>query len=139
MNRQDLKTISEQAKAKQNQFKQKVCVCCGAGCLSSGSEAVLKKLQDEVKASGKENEVEVVASGCMGPCNQGPLVKIMPGHTIYQKVNTEMTPPIFQEHVIKQKPIENLLLFADSRENPFLNSLEDPFYKKQQKIVLHNS
>ena len=138
MNRQDLKTISEQAKAKQNQFKQKVCVCCGAGCLSSGSEAVLKKLQDEVKASGKENEVEVVASGCMGPCNQGPLVKIMPGHTIYQKVNTEMTPPIFQEHVIKQKPIENLLLFADSRENPFLNSLEDPFYKKQQKIVLQD-
>lgn len=136
MNRQDLKTIAEQMKEKHGKFKQKVCVCCGAGCLSSGSEAVLKNLQEEVKLKGKENEIEVVPSGCMGPCNKGPLVKVNPGQTIYQHVDGEKVPVIVNEHLLNEKPVEPMVLFSDSREKPFINSQEDPFYKKQQKIVL---
>ena len=136
MNRQDLKTISEQMKIKHGQFKKKVCVCCGAGCLSSGSEAVLKGLQEQVKSQGKENEIEVVPSGCMGPCNQGPLVKVNPGQTMYQQVDASKIPVIVSEHLLLDKPVEHLVLFADSRPQPFINSLEDPFYKKQHKIVL---
>ncbi len=138
MNRHDLKTIAETLKAKHNQFKQKVCVCCGAGCISSGSEAVLKKLQDEVKNRGLANEIEVVPSGCMGPCNQGPLVKVMPEYTIYQKVNCGNIARVVQSQLVEKKPIEDLLLFADSRPKPFVNALEDPFFKKQMKIVLED-
>mgnify|MGYP006363131531 FL=1 len=45
MNRHDLKTIiyAEKAKELNNKYKHKLCVCCGAGCISSGSEEVLKK------------------------------------------------------------------------------------------------
>ena len=138
MNRQDLKTIAEQAKAKHNQYKHKVCVCCGAGCISSGSEAVLKKLQDEVKARGLDNEIEVVPSGCMGPCNQGPLVKVMPEYTMYQKVNCANIASVVQSQLVEKKPIEDLLLFSDSRPKAFVNALEDPFFKKQHKIVLED-
>lgn len=123
-------------KAKHGQFKKKVCVCCGAGCLSSGSEAVLQTLQDDVKAKGLENEIEVVPSGCMGPCNQGPLVKVNPGQTIYQQVDKGKIPVIIEDHLLADKPVSRMVLFADSREKPFINSLEDPFYKKQHKIVL---
>ncbi len=138
MNRQDLKTIAEAAKAKNDQYKHKVCVCCGAGCISSGSEAVLKKLQEEIKSRGLENEIEVVGSGCMGPCNQGPLLKVMPEHTMYQKVNCENIARVVQSQLIDKKPIEDLLLFADSRPKAFINATEDPFYKKQLKIVLED-
>lgn len=138
MNRQDLKTIAEQARAKHNQYKHKVCVCCGAGCISSGSEAVLKKLQDEVKARGLENEIEVVPSGCMGPCNQGPLVKVMPENTMYQRINCDNIASIVQSQLVEKKPIEDLLLFSDSRPKAFVNAMEDPFYKKQHKIVLED-
>ncbi|MDE1920595.1 MAG: NADH-quinone oxidoreductase subunit NuoF [Candidatus Omnitrophica bacterium] len=136
MNRQDLKTMADAAKAEHNKYKHKICVCCGAGCISSGSEAVLKKLQEEVKTRGLENDVRVVPSGCMGPCNQGPLVKVMPEYAIYQKVNCENIAAVVQSQLIDKKPIEDLLLFADSRPKPFVNAQEDPFFEKQYKIVL---
>ncbi|MFN8265425.1 MAG: NADH-quinone oxidoreductase subunit NuoF [Chitinophagaceae bacterium] len=140
MNRQDLKTIvyAEKAKEQNNQYKNKIFVCTGAGCLSSGSEDVMKKLHEEIKNRGLENEVEVVPTGCMGPCNQGPLVKCMPGNTIYQKVDCTNIGTVVQSQLIDKKPLEDLLLFSDSREKPFVNADEDPYFKKQHKIVLKN-
>jgi NADH:ubiquinone oxidoreductase subunit F (NADH-binding)/(2Fe-2S) ferredoxin len=140
MNRKDLKTIiyAEKAKEENNKYKHKVCVCCGAGCISSGSEEVLKKLQEEIVLKGIGNEVEVIPTGCMGPCNQGPLMKFQPEHTIYQKVDCSNVAAIVQSQVIDKKPIENMLLFSDSRTKPFINAHEDPFFKKQMKITLKN-
>lgn len=136
MNRHELQAIVEKAKDKHKQMKHKICVCCGAGCISSGSEEVLKKLQDEIKTRGLDKEIEVVPSGCMGPCNQGPLVKHLPENTIYQHVNCENLDRIIQSQIVEGKPIEDMLLFADSREKPFVNASEDPFFKKQLKIAL---
>ncbi len=136
MNRQELQALAQKAKDKQQQLKHKICVCCGAGCISSGSEEVLKKLQDEVKARGMEQDVEVVPTGCMGPCNQGPLVKYLPENTIYQRVDCHNLDRIIQSQLVEQKPLEELLLFADSREQTFVNANEDPFFKKQHKIAL---
>lgn len=140
MNRQDLKTIiyAEKAKVANYKYKHKICVCCGAGCISSGSEEVMKKLQEEIKTRGLDNDVEIIPTGCMGPCNQGPLLKHLPDNTIYQKVDCSNIRTIVQRQLIEHKPIEDLLLFADSREKPFLNADEDPFFKKQHKIALKN-
>lgn len=140
MNRQDLKTIiyAEKKKDETNKAKHKICVCCGAGCISSGSEEVMKKLQEEIKTRGLDNEVEVIPTGCMGPCNQGPLMKFLPEYNMYQKVDCSNIHAIVQSQLVDKKPIEDLLLFADSREKPFLDAREDPFYKKQLKIALRN-
>jgi len=140
MNRHDLNTIiyAEKAKVESNKYKHKICVCCGAGCISSGAEEVLKKLQEEVVTRGLDKEVEIIPTGCMGPCNQGPLMKYLPEHTIYQKVDCSNIAEIVQSQLIDKKPIEHLLLFADSRPKPFINSEEDPFFKKQLKIALKN-
>ncbi len=140
MNRQDLKTIiyAEKKKDETNKYKHKICVCCGAGCISSGSEEVMKKLQEEIKTRGLDNEVEVIPTGCMGPCNQGPLMKFLPEYNMYQKVDCSNIHAIVQSQLVDKKPIEDLLLFADSREKPFLDARDDPFYKKQMKIALKN-
>ncbi|MBL7742332.1 MAG: NAD(P)H-dependent oxidoreductase subunit E, partial [Chitinophagaceae bacterium] len=140
MNRHDLKTIiyAEKAKEENNKYKHKICVCCGASCISSGSEEVMKKLQEEIKTRGLENEVEVIPTGCMGPCNQGPLMKFLPEYNIYQKVDCSNISAIVQSQLVEKKPIEDLLLFADSREKPFIDAQEDPFFKKQLKIALRN-
>lgn len=138
MNRQELKTIiqTEKNRDQLEHAKQKICVCCGAGCLSSGSEEVMKKLNEEIKARGLEHEVEVIPTGCMGPCNQGPLLKCLPGHTMYQKVDCSNIEQIVQSQLVEKKPLEDLLLFADLREKPFIDSREDPYFKKQFKIAL---
>ena len=87
MSRHELLSKIEKAKEKHCSGKKKICVCCGAGCISSGSEGLLKKLQEEIKERGLENEYEIIPTGCMGPCNQGPLVKDLCEKTIYQKVD----------------------------------------------------
>ncbi len=140
MNRQDLKTIiyAEKKKVETNKYKHKICVCCGAGCISSGSEEVMKKLQEEISTRGLENEVEVIPTGCMGPCNQGPLMKFLPEYNMYQKVDCSNISAIVQSQLLEKKPIEDLLLFADSREKPFLDARDDPFFRKQLKIALKN-
>ncbi len=140
MTRQDLQTIiyAEKAKEQNNQYKHKICVCCGASCISSGSEEVLKKLQEEIKTRGLETTVDVIPTGCMGPCTQGPLMKVLPDYTIYQKVDCSNISRIVQSQLIDKKPIEDLLLFSDSRPKPFINAEEDPFFKKQMKIALKN-
>lgn len=140
MNRQDLQTIiyAEKAKDQNNKYKNKLCVCCGGSCISSGSEAVLKKLQEEIKTRGLEADVEVTATGCMGPCNHGPLIRFLPEDTIYQKVDCSNIARVVQSQLIDKKPIEDLLIFSDSRPKPFINASEDPFFKKQMKIALKN-
>ena len=140
MNRLDLKTIiyAEKAKDQSNKQRHKIGVCCGAGCLSSGSEDVLKKLQEEVQNRGLESEIDIIPTGCMGPCNQGPLIKCLPEYAIYQKVDCSNISRIVQSQLIDKKPIEDLLLFADSRPKPFINAQEDPYFKKQMKIALKN-
>ncbi len=140
MNRQDLQTIiyAEKAKDQNNKYKNKLCVCCGGSCISSGSEAVLKKLQEEIKTRGLEADVEVTATGCMGPCNHGPLIRFLPDDTIYQKVDCSNIARVVQSQLIDKKPIEDLLIFSDSRPKPFIKASEDPFFKKQMKIALKN-
>lgn len=136
MNRQELHTMADKAREHQSTCKHKIGVCCGAGCISIGAEEVLKKMQEDIKARGLENEVSVVPTGCMGPCNQGPLVKYLPGNTIYQKVNVESVVGFNQAQLVEGTPILSSLIFADSRVKPFTNAEEDPFFQKQLKIAL---
>lgn len=136
MNRQDLITNIEKAREKYCDGKRKICVCCGAGCISSGSEEVLKKLQNKIKERGLQEQYEAIPTGCMGPCNQGPLVKDLSENTIYQKVDCENISWVVESQLVKKEPIESMLLFADFREKPFVKADEDPYFKKQLKIVL---
>ncbi|MFA5059721.1 MAG: NuoF family protein [Candidatus Omnitrophota bacterium] len=138
MNLEELNNIADSVKKKNDGLKKKVCVCCGAGCISSGSEAVLKNLQEAVKSKNLSNEISVVPSGCMGPCNQGPLVKVVPDQTIYQRITEEDAGIIFDKHVLQNQPVKEKILFSDVRQQAFVNTNDDPFFKKQHKIVLEN-
>lgn len=136
MNRQELSAHIQKAKEKRACYRQRIGVCCGAGCMSIGSEDVLKAIRDDVKQRGLEQEVEVVPTGCMGPCNQGPLVHYSEGNTIYQKVKAAEAPQWNEAQLLARQPVHTQLLFADSREHPYTDVSEDPFFRLQQKIVL---
>jgi NADH:ubiquinone oxidoreductase subunit F (NADH-binding)/(2Fe-2S) ferredoxin len=136
MNRQELMQTADKAKEKHHHFKKKVCVCCGTSCMASNSEAVLGKLKESLTNLGLQDEVEANLTGCMGLCNQGPLVKVLPDHTIYQKVDAESIEDLVKAQFIDGEPKRDMLLFADTRPEPFVNANEDPFFKKQHKIIL---
>lgn len=136
MTRQDLKAKAEAAAEKHHHFKQKVCVCCGTSCMASNSDKILETLKNCLKENGLEDTVEPTLTGCMGLCNQGPLVKILPDQTIYQMVKPEDINRLVKAQFEEKKPLKEMLLFADTRREPFINSTDDPFFKKQHKIIL---
>ena len=49
-------------------FRSHVMVCGGTGCTSSGSDKIAKAFEDEILATGLENEVKVIRTGCFGLC-----------------------------------------------------------------------
>lgn len=120
------------------QGKKQLCVCCGAGCVSSGSLSVLEKLKEVIQKKGLGQEVEIIPVGCMGACNQGPLIKVLPEETIYQKSRIEDVGELMESHLIKKTPVTSHLLFSDHLDHPLINAYENDFFKKQQRIVLEN-
>jgi len=73
MNLEELKAIQQKV-LDRKATKKRVCVCAGAGCMSSGAQGVLDEFKKTVKEKGLDESVEVIPTGCMGACNQGPLV-----------------------------------------------------------------
>ncbi len=136
MNRQELQTAADKARQQHGHYKQKVCVCCGTSCMASNAEQVLQHIQEALKENGLDQEVEANLTGCMGLCNQGPLVKVLPDHTIYQKVTPADADELVKAQFVAKQPLKEMLLFADTRPEPFVNANDDPFFKKQHKIIL---
>jgi len=114
-------------------------VCAGAGCISSGALGVMDAAKKAVKDRGLDSEIEIIPVGCMGACNQGPLLKVDPEDTVYQKVSVERTPVLVERHLQHGAIVDDMLLFSEPGKAASSKvSAELPFYKKQVKIVLEN-
>ncbi len=56
------------------------------------------------------NRFQVTATGCMGPCSEGPSVLVYPEGVMYGGVKKEDVATIFDEHLLEDKPVESLLV-----------------------------
>ncbi len=137
MNIEKLNQIASAAKNPKT-AKKKICVCAGAGCMSSGAQGIIDGLKKAVQEKGIAGEVEIAPVGCMGACNQGPLIKMLAEDTIYQKARPDNLPVIVENHLLKEQIVKPLLLFAERGDGVKVKSSEDPFFNKQHKIVLEN-
>jgi (2Fe-2S) ferredoxin len=54
------------------------------------------------------NSIQVTATGCMGPCSEGPSVLVYPEGVMYAKVAKDQVAEIFDQHLIGGTPIEAL-------------------------------
>jgi len=116
-----------------------VLVCAGAGCISSGCKAVQESLVKAVKDLGIQDEVRIVETGCMGPCDLGPVIVVYPEGVFYRKVKPEDAPVIAEEHLLKGRVVERLLYSLPGTEEP-LPSFEDiGFFNRQTRVALRNA
>ncbi len=113
-----------------------VLICLGAGCVSSGSELIKKKMEEEIRKRGLEDEIRIIGTGCMGPCERGPVMMIYPEGVFYQRVTLKDVETIVEEHFLKGRVVERLL--PKEEVVPSLKEEELPFFTKQKKIVLAN-
>ncbi|MDY0103566.1 MAG: NADH-quinone oxidoreductase subunit NuoF [Lentimicrobium sp.] len=121
-----------------SKYKMHVLVCGGTGCHASKSDQLLDNLKTIVGDKGLDNEVQVIATGCFGFCEKGPIVKIMPDNTFYTQVTPEDAREIIDEHLIKGRKVERLLYVNPENKETISDSKHMGFYKKQLRIALRN-
>lgn len=100
--------------------------CTAAGCLSSGGQELKLALEKAIVDAGMTDKVEVIGVGCMGLCNEGPLVKVDPDGILYGKVNPEDAASIIAALNGGKTKVKKI-------------DLNHPFFKRQMPIVLENS
>lgn len=119
-------------------YKMHILVCGGTGCRASASKNIISRLEECLKERALEDEVQVIATGCFGFCEKGPIVKIMPDNTFYVQVKPEDADEIVNEHIIKGRKVEHLLYKEPEKKTAVSDSKHMGFYKKQLRIALRN-
>ena len=118
--------------------KTRIIVCSGTGCLSGESGRVFDALTEEIKAKDLGDRVEVVRVGCLGFCEQGPIVYVLPEDIFYVRVDAKDVVDIIQNHIQKGKVVERLLFEDPNTKKRIANHMDIPFYKSQKRIALKN-
>lgn len=112
-------------------------ICCGSGCVSAGALKIKDKIQSILTDKGLLQEINIIETGCMGPCDYGPVMVVYPEGVFYKKVTVEDAEELVEEHFIKGRPVKRLML--QDEEKQLLSTQKDiPFYQKQVKVALAN-
>ena len=69
--------------------RTQVLLCSGTACQSSGCVKVKQALLEALDRDALLPEVQLVETGCMGPCELGPILLVYPEGTFYVKVRPE--------------------------------------------------
>lgn len=120
-------------------FRAHVLVCAGTPCMLKGAGAVKDALCREIERAGLQEEVRVVETGCLGPCDDGPVIVVYPEGVMYSKLKPEEMSRIVQQHLLKGRVVEDLVYRAEKEKAKPVVSLEEQGYlDRQYRIVLRN-
>jgi (2Fe-2S) ferredoxin/predicted O-methyltransferase YrrM len=95
-------------------FRHHVFVCTQekpegvTSCPNNGSLRVLQALEHELASQGLDNEVQVTTCGCLGLCDDGPIMITYPEGVWYQKIKEEDVPEIVGSHFRSGKVVSRL-------------------------------
>lgn len=131
MNLTELHEMADKEIEKQEQFPCRLLCCASTPCMSSGGTEVQKRLRDLIREKKLNAELQLVSTGCMGPCSRGPLLKVQKKGAkdiIYENVTPDLAEKIVETHVVGKAVLKENILPSDM-----------PFFAKQLKIVLSNS
>lgn len=78
-------------------------------CPASGSLAVLEGLDREMKKCGLSPDVQLTTCGCMGLCDEGPVMVVYPEGVWYRHVQSSDVSEIVDAHLLHHKPVNRLV------------------------------
>lgn len=135
---EDLERLKKSILAQEKPDSKTLVVCCGTGCLASGSDEVREAFVDEVRGQEPEEDIIVKKTGCRGFCERGPIVVVSPENILYQGVSKEDAPEIVSETVLKGQLIDRLQYEDETAGEKCVHEADIPFYKKQARVVLRH-
>ncbi len=120
-------------------YRSHVLVCAGAGCISSDCKSVSKALQENIAKYGLDKEIKVVETGCMGPCDLGPVIMVFPDGVFYRKLKAEDAEEIVSQHLLKGKVVSRLLHSPNGETGQVTSFDQLDFFKSQTRVALRNT
>jgi NADH:ubiquinone oxidoreductase subunit F (NADH-binding)/Pyruvate/2-oxoacid:ferredoxin oxidoreductase delta subunit/(2Fe-2S) ferredoxin len=147
----DLETLWAEGLASLYPSRLRISVGMATCGLATGAADVYDALQAEAAARGLE--LMLVATGCLGYCQQEPLVDVRvpgQGRVLYARVTPDHARDLISALAAGELPTDGALAVIQENEAfevsetskvlpgvPFLKEL--PFYARQHKIILRNS
>ncbi|MPM24875.1 hypothetical protein SDC9_71363 [bioreactor metagenome] len=128
-----------------SQYKAKIVICGGTGCIANGALEILHRFEEVVEAKGlkitvalKKEEADYILSesGCQGFCQMGPLVTLYPQGIFYVHVKTSDVEEIVEKTLLQGELIPRLLIHDDESGEPLADTAHIPFYAKQERTTL---
>lgn len=119
--------------------KTTVTVCGGTGCSTFGSQELRDALEQEIAKAGLADRVHIRMVGCVGFCERGPIVVILPEGIFYQHVAVDDVAEVIRETVAGGRLIERLL-YVDRTSGERIGHVADiPFFAKQTRVAFRNN
>jgi NADP-reducing hydrogenase subunit HndC len=118
--------------------KREVLVCAGGACVSCGNAAVVNAFREMIGQRKLTNYVKVVETGCVGCCDLGVVVQIMPDNVLYRRVTARDVQRIVEQHLRDNQIVTELLHRESEGTEPYVAAKDMPFFQRQRKLVLEN-
>ena len=153
----DFKNYKNHISQEQKNGKE-IWICGGPGCVANGSmslaeefaKALVKKTSSDDSTSfwhsikvliqhedkNPEQLIKIGTTGCMGPCENGPIVHVEPDGFYYQKVTVDDIEGILSS-IKENMPYKTKAMSGNDGKPAEIPSAENiPFLAKQKKLVL---
>lgn len=72
----------------------KILVCQKSNCCRRGGTLIWAELSQEIASQGLEGQITLKAVGCIGECNRGPALVVMPSKSRFTRVTPSQIPQI---------------------------------------------
>jgi NADH-quinone oxidoreductase subunit F len=132
----DLEIIRTQVDGKRNRARLEMVIPNGTCCQASGSAALIDAVRAELARQGLLQDVALRVTGCLGFCEQEPVILIEPGNILYCHVAAKDAAEIVSRTAKKGEILEQFL-FADSVSGKRIQQESDiPFYKAQTRQLI---
>ena len=81
-----------------------------SSCSEKKCNEVMEEFLWQLQQRDAFQKVQVTATGCMGPCSDGPTVLVYPEGIMYGGISKQDVGTIFEEHLLEGNPVENLFM-----------------------------
>jgi sirohydrochlorin cobaltochelatase len=86
-----------------------VLVCGNVDCAKGGSIALINGLRRAIKRAGRQRDIRVTRTSCMGRCGEGPTMAVYPDGIWYRAVQEQDAEELVREHLLQERLVARLV------------------------------
>jgi sirohydrochlorin cobaltochelatase len=86
-----------------------VLVCGNVDCAGGGSVGLIEALRRLIKEAGRQDDIRITRTSCMGRCGEGPTVAVYPDGIWYRAVRPDDAGELVREHLLGDRLVARLV------------------------------